>query len=128
MTGYSLLATINIVKIERVIEVTVGERIKETREKQGITQTQLANACEVSKQTLYKYENNIITNIPSDKVECIAGCLSVSPAYLMGWEENAVRENPNDIRYAAYRELEGESDELIRDVMEFIRYKKSRKE
>lgn len=127
MTGYSPLATINIVKIERVIVVTVGERIKETREKQGITQTQLANACKVSKQTLYKYENNIITNIPSDKVESIAKCLTVSPAYLMGWEESPVNDI-KDIRYAAYRELEGESDELIKDVMDFIRYKKSRKE
>ena len=128
MTGYSFTATIIIVKIERVIVVTVGERIKETREKQNITQTQLANACKVSKQTLYKYENNIIINIPSDKVENIAKCLSVSPSYLMGWEDSLVKDDLNDIRYAAYQELEGESDELIRDVMDFIRYKKSRKE
>lgn len=33
----------------------------------------------------YKYENNIISNIPSDKVEAIAEVLKISPAYLMGW-------------------------------------------
>ncbi|MGN0476660.1 MAG: helix-turn-helix domain-containing protein [Ruminococcus sp.] len=108
--------------------MTVGERIKETREKQNITQTQLANACKVSKQTLYKYENNIITNIPSNKVESIAKYLSVSPSYLMGWEDSPVKDELKDIRYAAYQELEGESEELIRDVMDFIRYKKSKKE
>lgn len=66
--------------------MTVGERIKLARETKNLSQTDLANACKISKQTLYKYENNIITNIPSDKIEVIANCLSISPAYLMGWE------------------------------------------
>lgn len=66
--------------------MTVGERIKLARETKNLSQTDLANACKISKQTLYKYENNIITNIPSDKIEVIANYLSTSPAYLMGWE------------------------------------------
>ena len=33
-----------------------------------------------------KYENNIVTNIPSIKLQSIAKVLEVSPAYLMGWE------------------------------------------
>lgn len=66
--------------------MTVGERIKFARKDKKISQTDLANACKISKQTLYKYENNIITNIPSDKIEAIANYLFVSPAYLMGWD------------------------------------------
>ena len=66
--------------------MTVGERIKLARETKNLSQTDLANACKTSKQSLYKYENNIITNIPSDKIEVIANYLSISPAYLMGWE------------------------------------------
>ena len=66
--------------------MTVGERIKLARETKNLSQTDLANACKISKQTLYKYENNIVTNIPSDKIEVIANYLSISPAYLMGWE------------------------------------------
>lgn len=66
--------------------MTVGERIKLARETKNLSQTDLANDCKISKQTLYKYENNIITNIPSDKIEVIANYLSISPAYLMGWE------------------------------------------
>ena len=34
---------------------------------------------------LQKYENNIITNIPSDKIESAARICNVSPAYIMGW-------------------------------------------
>lgn len=68
--------------------MTVGERIKKAREEKSITQIDLATALNISKQNLYKYENNIITNIPSDKIEAIAKYLRVSPAYLMGWDCN----------------------------------------
>ena len=66
--------------------MTVGERIKEIRNKLGMSQVDFADKINVSKQTLYKYENNIITNIPSDKVEAAAKLGNISPSYLMGWE------------------------------------------
>lgn len=66
--------------------MSIGIRIKTERERQGISQTDMAKRIKASKQTLYKYENNIITNIPSDKIEAIADVLNVSPGYLMGWE------------------------------------------
>ena len=66
--------------------MTVGDRIKELRLKLGLSQVDFADKINVSKQTLYKYENNIITNIPSDKVEAAAKLGNISPTYLMGWE------------------------------------------
>lgn len=66
--------------------LTVGDRIRKQRELLGISQTELAEKIKISKQTLYKYETNIITNIPSDKLESIAKFLNVSPASLMGWD------------------------------------------
>ena len=66
--------------------MTVGERMKEIRKRLGMSQVAFADKINVSKQTLYKYENNIITNIPSDKIEAAAELGNVSPAYLMGWE------------------------------------------
>lgn len=67
--------------------MTVGERIKKERERFSISQTELAQKIGVSKQTLYKYETNIITNIPSDTIERTANVLNCSPAYLMGWDD-----------------------------------------
>ena len=67
--------------------MTVGERIKKVRTSLGLSQVDFADKLNVSKQTLYKYENNIITNIPSDKIEAAARLGNVSPAYLMGWEQ-----------------------------------------
>lgn len=66
--------------------MTKGERIKELRKNAGFSQVDLANRIGVSKQTLYKYENDIITNIPSDKVELMAVILHTTPGYIMGWK------------------------------------------
>ena len=68
--------------------MTIGERIKAVRTILGISQVSFADKIGVSKQTLYKYENNIITNIPSDKIEAIANVSGYSPSYFMGWEES----------------------------------------
>ena len=67
--------------------VTVGDRTRQVRQEQDVTQQELADYIGISKQAVYKYENNIVTNIPTDKVDAIAKRLKVSPAYLMGWEE-----------------------------------------
>ena len=74
--------------------MTVGERIKKVREKTGMSQVEFADKINVSKQTLYKYENDIITNIPSDKIEAAAKLGNVSPAYLMGWVDIAEETHP----------------------------------
>ena len=65
--------------------MTVGDRIRQVRQEQDVTQQELADYIGVSKQAVYKYENNIVTNIPTDKVDAIAKRLKVSPAYPMGW-------------------------------------------
>ena len=66
--------------------MTKGQRIRNKREALNIQQTDFAKKVGISKQTLYKYENDIITNIPSDKLEEIAAALHVTPSYLMGWD------------------------------------------
>lgn len=68
--------------------MTIGQRIRDRRERLGLGQTELADRVGISKQTLYKYENGIITNIPSDKIEAISKVLNSSPGYLMGWSDN----------------------------------------
>ena len=36
----------------------------------------------------YKYEKDIITNIPSDVIERLSRALNTTPAFLMGWEDD----------------------------------------
>ncbi len=66
--------------------MTIGERIKAAREAKGATLEEVANAAHTIKQTIYKYEKGVVTNIPSDKIEAIASFLGVTESYLMGWE------------------------------------------
>lgn len=66
--------------------MTIGERIKKLRLKNDMSQVELSQKIGISKQSLYKYENGIITNIPSDKIELLADVLHTSPSYLMGWD------------------------------------------
>ena len=64
-----------------------GRRIKERRKFLNISQTDLAKRIHISKQSLYKYENGIVTNIPSDVIEDLSMQLKCSPGYLMGWDK-----------------------------------------
>lgn len=66
--------------------MTKGERIRQLRDRIGKSQVEFADIIGVSKQTLFKYENDIITNIPSDKVEAIAEATGSTPQYVMGWD------------------------------------------
>lgn len=79
--------------------MTIGERIKRLREDKGISQTELADIIKTTKQNLYKYENNIITNIPSDKIEAIAKYFDISPSYIMGWENNLEKGLSKSVEY-----------------------------
>lgn len=94
--------------------MTVGDRIRRERELAGISQTELAGKIKISKQTLYKYEMNIITNIPSGKIEEIGKALNVSPAYLMGWEDNLTTSN-------AYLAVDLLSDKTLLDNMKKLK-------
>ncbi len=76
--------------------MTKGERIKSARETAGLTQEQLGRMCHTTKQTIYKYETGIVTNIPIDRLVSIAQALNVSAEYLAGWD--------NDILYSTAKE------------------------
>ena len=72
--------------------MTIGRRIRKTREEKGVTLEYIAQRVGVAIQTIYKYENDIVTNIPLDKLKKIAEALGTTPSYLMGWSET---EKPN---------------------------------
>ena len=65
--------------------MTVGEKIKSLRLEKGLSQVELAEAINESKQTIYKYETGIVTNIPLPKIEALAKVLGVSPDFLAPW-------------------------------------------
>lgn len=67
--------------------MTTGERIRQLRTSAGYTQTELGKMIGVTPQTVFKYEEGIVTNIPLDRIEAMAQIFSVEPAYIAGWDE-----------------------------------------
>ena len=82
--------------------MTVGERIKKLRLGANLTQTDVANAIGTTKQAIYKYENNIVTNIPTEKIEAMARLLNVTPASLAGWPDSSASSRRKGVRIPVY--------------------------
>lgn len=68
----------------------IANRLKTLRKSKKMTQDELAAALGTSKQTIHRYENGIITNIPPEKVEKLAAALGTTPSELMGWSQTAL--------------------------------------
>lgn len=67
--------------------MSIGEIIKQLRTSCEMTQQELADKLNISKQAVYKYETGIVTNIPSDKIEAMARIFGVLPQTIMGWSD-----------------------------------------
>ena len=76
--------------------MTKGQRIQVLRKSMGITQAEMAKALHTTKQTISKYENDIVTNIPSDKIEEMCRLLKTTPEYILGWPQTEIEKN-NDL-------------------------------
>ena len=83
--------------------MSVGQRIKIAREQKNMTLDEVAKRCETTKQTIYKYENEIVTNIPYDKIVLLSKALDVTPSYLFGWEEK--ESSPSELQLTEGEQL-----------------------
>lgn len=76
--------------------MTVGERIRDRRKQLGLSAEYIAERLDCSPATIYRYENGYIEKMPIDSILPIAKILLVSPAYLMGWEDESGFQNVAD--------------------------------
>lgn len=65
----------------------VKEIIKERRLQLGLTMKDVADSVGVSEATVSRWESGDIENMRRDKISKLAEALKISPAVLMGWEE-----------------------------------------
>jgi len=75
--------------------MTTGQRIAYYRERAGLSQVELADKIGITKQLLWKYENDHITNIPLDKLALIGEICHIDPAVLSGWKEEGEEDEMN---------------------------------
>ena len=70
------------------LPMRIGERIKQRRLELGYTADALAKMLNKNRDTIYRYENGDIENMPIDVLEPLAKALNTTPAYLMGWTDS----------------------------------------
>ena len=106
----------------------IGKKIRERRKELGMTLDELARAVGVSKQTIFRYEDRTIENIPIDKLHKIAGKLNVSMAYLLdlkvevGYEDFIALKGKEGFRelISILKEMDSEKIEKLVEMAKII--------
>jgi len=114
----------------------MGNRIRDLRIAAGLTQEQLGEKVGLQKSAIAKYENGKTENMKRSVIKKMAEVLGVSPAYLMGFEDDApyyidpeaaelAKEiaNRNDLRilFDATRDISAEEMAVIIKMVEGLK-------
>lgn len=102
--------------------MTIYEKIKNLREKNNMTQEELAKKLGYkSRSTINKIEKGL-RDINQSQVLCFAKALNTTPAYLMGWEEKTEENKPKKKVYKipVYGEIAaGIPIDAIEDIIDY---------
>ncbi len=111
---------------------TQGQRIRETRIDCRFTQEYVAKQLGTTKQAIYKYEADLVKNIPIDKLLHLAQLFQCSPAWLQGLTDDRgtapegplpLPSTPSGIPHYAKKDPEQVAIEqvmLYRDLMDLL--------
>lgn len=102
--------------------MTVGERIRQRREELGLTQMQLAYKMGYNTRSSISRTEQAGDDIGTNRIVKFAEALNVSPAYLMGWEDDKPPKTDYQIQLSDQETLLIEafrsSDETTRKMIE----------
>lgn len=73
----------------------IKDIIRKRREELNLTYEQLGNIVGVGKSTVRKWETGMIENMRRDSIVALAKALNISPAIIMGWENDNTEEKVN---------------------------------
>lgn len=79
------------------------------RKELGLTLAEIAAKMGVSEATVQRWESGNIKNMRQERISSLAEVLHVTPAYLMGWEEEPIQEQ---------RKEAAQMDSLTREEIE----------
>lgn len=87
-----------------------SKRMKQTREKQGMTLAELGRKIGKTEATVQRYESGNIKNLKNDTIESIARALNANPAFLMGWVDGDNKKE--DVTVSLYQDIIENLDDL----------------
>ena len=90
----------------------VKDIIRNKRIELGLSMKELADKVGVTEGTISRWESGNIANMRRDKIVALANALGVSPALIMGWEEEQPKQRYylDDETAAAAQELFGRKE------------------
>ena len=68
--------------------MTMGDRIRQLRENENMSQEQLGNRLGIGKSAVAKYENGRVENSPRESVLIMASMFNVAPEYLLAYTDD----------------------------------------
>lgn len=102
MSLYAKLFNVDINSLLNVYErgdiMTTGENIKKYRLQRRMTLEQLSKEIGISFQALSKYENDIVTNIPLERLELLCKVLKVKPQQLISWADDTNKSSVGSVK------------------------------
>lgn len=126
-TAMSLYAKLFNVDINNLLNVdirgdimTTGQNIKKYRLQRKMTLEELSKEIGVSTQAIFKYENDIVTNIPLDRLEKLCIALKVKPQQLISWAEETTKNHINSVKIPVLgRVAAGLPAEAVEDIIDY---------
>lgn len=104
--------------------MTIGERIKERRVALGLSVDEVAEKLGKNRATVYRYENEDISNLPISILGPLSQILQTTPAHLMGWEEPEEHEIQT---IAAHHDGDEWTEEELNEIEQFKAFVRMRK-
>ncbi len=115
--------------MKKTLEITIGERIREKRDKADLSQKDLAKAVGVTQSAVNQYEKG--TKRPSSEVlSKIAMALSTSTDYLLGSAENDTIFMDKEVAvvFRDFKKLSHQDKQQIIKNIEFLKDLSKKKE
>ncbi len=93
----------------------LSRKLKMYRERAGLSVNELAEMLGTARQTIYKYETGIITNIPYERITQLARVLGVQVSMLIEDQEGAVN-YAGGVKYESFAELDSQGDNIVMPI------------
>nr|WP_254904614.1 helix-turn-helix transcriptional regulator [Clostridium tyrobutyricum] len=103
--------------------VNIKDIIHDKRIELGLTYEELGKMVGVGKSTVRKWEKGMIENMRRDNIVALAKALNISPALIMGWDTEQIKEkktfNDKEIKLIdKYRSLDDKGKHTVNTVLD----------
>lgn len=100
--------------------MTTGQNIKKYRLQRKMTLEELSKEIGVSTQAIFKYENDIVTNIPLERLELLCKVLRVKPQQLISWAEETNKNHTSSVKIPVMGKVPaGLPAEAVEDIIDY---------